>query len=234
MTVISFSRSKSGTNPAHKPDETAVARINKQVPQLKARRDAVQMLERLTGSQDSSAAATVRLRNRLLLTAIALSGGAVFLSQSEQTVITAVIALGLSIALAFASERLVCAFRQSWQHQRFERREGLRASVQLVPQIAGLILSMIALGANIIFAPGIFLACASAGYAGWCAGAQGLRALQLRPEMEAAKAELEIADAEFEQDIIAAQSQFDDELARIRKEAGAPPDTLRTETIAAE
>lgn len=232
MKIVTLKKSQQNIAKSSQNADATITDIAANAPELKARREAVTMLEKLTGTPEALAASIVRLRRNLMAGSIAVGSVTLLTALPGHGLVQASIALGLAIGLAQGSETLICAARQAWQRKGMERREGLRCLVFQIPQVCGMTLACVTLGASGIYMAGLLMMIALAAYAGWSGGAQGLRAMQLRMEVESARSGLANAEADFERKLTTAKTAFEAQIARLRREAGAvspPPETIAAE-----
>lgn len=232
--IISMNRGELPKDHPFSRDAKSIKTIAENAPALKARRDAVTMLERLTGAGEDQSDTQDKNRTMLLLGSVFLCATTLIAALPDVGVGSGLASVGTGLALAFSSERMMCAVRQVFRKAGLDRREGLQTFAYVAPQVAGLILVSMYLGVHAFGLLGLFGAVALATFSGWRNGEYGLRAMQLRLEVQHARSELEAAEVEFEDKLEEARRQFDQEIVRLRVVAGAEHPEEKAEQIAAE
>lgn len=215
-------------------DAKSIKTIAENAPALKARRDAVTMLERLTGAGEDQSGTQDKNRTMLMSGSVILCAATLMATLPNIGVGTALASIGTGLALALSSERMMCSARQVFRKAGLDRREGLQSFTYAAPQVVGLMLASTYLGVHSFGVLGLLGAVVLASLSGWRNGEYGLRAMQLRLEVQHARSELEAAETEFEDKLDDVRRQFDQEVERLRAVSGAKHSAARPEQIAAE
>ena len=232
--VISMDRSEGDNKLLFSEDVTSIKAIADNAPELKARRDAVTMLERLTGAGEDRTEPQRISRTMLIAGSVGLTATALIATLSSFNVGVVLTGVGTGLALALASERMMCAMRQVFRKSGLDRREGFQTFALSAPQVGGLICAAFYFNMQAFGVLALLGAVVLAMLSGWRSGEFGLRAIQLRMEVQHARAELELSETNFEARLEEARLHFDKEIEHLRKVAGAEDQPLKPEQIAAE